>query len=887
MKTNFWLPLAAAVSLLVSLPARADVDDAGVVEQFKSTGYFAPPTSPDHFRYAPDREVSVLHLALDITPDFKQRTIQGTATWRFKPLIKPVQEIKLDAEDMDIDSVTATDTIQNYQFTGEQLIITFADSIPTNREVTVTIKYHAEPTLGIYFRTPEMGYKQGDTHLFSQGEEIESRHWFPCFDSPNQKFTSEVTCRVPTGMTVVSNGRLLSQDADAASGLTTFHWSQEQPHATYLITLVAGYFKKLEDRHNDVDLAFLTLPSQSNEAQNSFRDTKDIMGFYEEEIGVPFPWPKYYQTCVNDFVAGGMENTSATTLTDTTLFTDATENIRNSEGLVAHEMAHQWFGDLVTCKDWSHIWLNEGFATYYQVLYDGHKNGHDSFLYSLYNNARTVLAASNDTNSIVRREYDDPGEMFGYLAYPKGGWVLHMLRSQLGPDLYRQVIKTYLERHKYGNVTSEDLRAVAEELSGRSFDQFFNQWLYHAHYPEIDASYSWNEKTKLAKLTIRQTQALSDRVLLFNFPLTVRFKGKFGAVDQSVTVKNQDEDFYFPLESAPDIVRLDPEYTLLAKITFNLPTPMMSAQLADTTDMLGRLFAAIQLGDRKDKESVAKLKQTLNQDGFYAVRIAAARALRAIHTDEALDALAASTEQSDARVRLEVVQALGGFYSDAAYAAARRELDQEKNPLIVSAGLSAMGGYAKPEVHDTLLKYLNSRSYRNEEANAAIEAIRLQDDPAWISPLQETLKQHEADFTTRGLGQGLTTLGYLARNEDKKSGVTDFLIGYVGNSRPSIRLAAIRALGTLGDPRAIAVLETYANGKNSLDQRTAQQAVADLRAGRKPADDFKNLRQEVLDLEKQDRDLQKQVDTLKKELEAANPPGKPPKGKGKPNPNAK
>ena len=181
-------------------------------------------------------------------------------------------------------------------------------------------------------------------------------------------------------MTVLSNGRLVSEEKDPATGLVAVHWSQEKPHANYLITLVAGYFKKIEDKHNDVPLAFYTPPSELQEAAGSFRDTKDIMAFFEEEIGVPYPWPKYDQVCVNDFVAGGMENTSCTTLTDNTLFTEATENIRDSEGLVSHEMAHQWFGDLVTCKDWSDIWLNEGFATYYETLYAGHKNGRDSML---------------------------------------------------------------------------------------------------------------------------------------------------------------------------------------------------------------------------------------------------------------------------------------------------------------------------------------------------------------------------------------------------------------------------------------------------------------------------------------------------------------------------
>src|SRR5439155_21936315 len=227
--------------------------------------------------------------------------------------------------------------------------------------------YRAEPTQGLYFRTPEMGYKAGDTHLYTQGEPTEARHWYPCFDAPNEKFTSEIVCRVPEGMTVLSNGRRVSEEKDG--GLVAVRWLQDKPHVTYLISLVAGYFKSVEDKYHEVQLAFYTPPSEINEAPNSFRDTKDMLAFFEDEIGVPYPWAKYYQVCVNDF-GGGMENTSITTLTVDTLFTAATENIRSSQGLVAHELAHQWFGDLVTCKDWSDIWLNDGFATYYESHYE-------------------------------------------------------------------------------------------------------------------------------------------------------------------------------------------------------------------------------------------------------------------------------------------------------------------------------------------------------------------------------------------------------------------------------------------------------------------------------------------------------------------------------------
>ena len=860
--------LLTAATLACSLGPRTWAD-AGDIECTKSALFLAPGDPSSSPKYAPDREVQMLHLALDVTPDFKHRTIDAQAVLRFKAVAKPVREVRLDGVELNVHSVTATEKIQAWQVTAEQLIVTFAEPLTPGHEVAVTVAYSAEPDVGLYFRTPEMGYLPGDEHLFTQGEEIDERHWFPCLDSPNQRFTSEITCRVTNGMTVISNGHLLSQTNDPATGLTAFHWSQDKPHANYLVSLVAGYFNKLEDRCGDIPLGFYTPPSEFKEAPDSFRDTKDIMAFYQQDIGVPYPWDKYDQVCVNDFVEGGMENTSATTLTDRTLFTDATENIRESWPLVAHELAHQWFGDLVTCKDWSQIWLNEGFATFYENLYDGRKNGRDSMLYSLYGNARSITAMTNDFNPIVRRTYNEPHEMFNYLVYPKAGWLLHTLRCDLGEDLFRRCIKTYLERFQYKNVSTEDLRAVIEELSGRSYDQFFDQWFYHGHFPELQVNYSWDEPSHLAKISIRQTQPAGPNVALFNFPLTVRFKSKSGNDDRLVHVSKTDEDFYFPLPAAPELVRLDPDYTLLAKINFSLPNPMLYSQLDAQDDVVGRLLAVEELSHRHDLEAVSHLKHTLNSDPFYGVRADAARALRSIHSDEALEALLASTKQDDARVRLQVVTSIGGFYDPRAAEAARQTLSQEKNPDIVGFAIRSLGGYAKADVHDTLLKYLDSESYRNELAGAAITAIRSQDDPSYIGPLLDNLSKREPAFTSRGFAQGLETLAWLARNQDNKDTVREFLLARVNHKKRSVQLAALSSLGTLGDPKTIPVLETFASAaRESPARAAAAQAVTTIRAGRKPVDDFKNLREEVLALEKANRDLRHELDDFKKQFEA-------------------
>jgi aminopeptidase N len=309
---------------------------------------------------------------------------------------------------------------------------------------------------------------------------------------------------------------------------------------------------------------------------------------------------------------------------------------------------------------------------------------------------------------------------------------------------------------------------------------------------------------------------------------------------------------------------------------------MLAAQLADSSDMMGRLEAVLQLGEQRDKESVAKLRQTLTNDSFFGVRMEASRALRSIHSDEALEALLSSTSQPDARVRQQVARDIGGFYGDSAFEFARRGLGEEKNPAVQAVELGSLAGYAKPEVREILLKYLNSESYRNELAVAGIEAIRSQDDPAFIAPLEDTLRGSEAKFTTRGLAEGLSALGYIARNEEKKDTESAFLTGYLNDKRVRVRLQAIRALATLGDPKVIPVLEKLAEAsKESPDQAPAEQAVSQLRAGRKPVDDFKNLRQEVLDLEKQNRDLRKSIDDLRKQVEAGKTNDSPSKSKAK------
>jgi aminopeptidase N len=834
-------------------------------------GAGAPVDSGEYRKYAPERTVDILHLAIDVTPDFKQRSVSGTTKIRFKPLGPMVTEVKLNAHDLRVQQVTSSAAIQAHYSTDTEIIVTFAKPLE-EAEHEVAITYTAFPRKGLYFRTAEMGYRAEDEHLFTQGEDIEARHWFPCFDAPNEKFTSEITCHVPEKMIVLSNGKLVSEKP-SSNNLKAVHWLQDKPHVSYLISLVAGHFKKVEDQYKDIHLAFYTPSSQIEYAQNSFSETKEMMGFFEVEIGVPYPWHKYYQVCVQDFMWGGMENTSVTTLTDRTLFPKETENIRSSQGLVAHELAHQWFGDLVTCEDWSQIWLNEGFATYYAHLYNLHKDGTDDFLYGMYNSARGFVnrTVAEDSRPVVFRRYDVPTELFGYLVYPKGAWVLHMLRAELGPELFRKCIKTYLERHKFGSVVTHDLISAIEEVSGKNFDRFFDQWIFHPHHPELQVKYAWDQQQKLAKVTVTQMQQLTNDVALFHFPLKLRFKGAFGTEERTVQIKDKLTELYFPLASAPEIFRIDPEYSLLAKISVDLPRPLLIAQLKDQTDLIGRIAALDQLSKSRDKETIDLVSDRLRNDSFYGLRLEAAQALRTIHTDEALAALIASAQQEDARVRQKVAVEIGSFYNEKAAEFAHRILAEEKNPDIRHQAVSALGAYPGEKHRETLLAALKSDSYEETVASGAIAALSARNDPAALDALMAELSNPQNQFTSRGFASGLQAVASLARDAENKDRAYEFILKYTSDPRQTVQLAALRALGTLRDERAVPVLTRYVSGRTDAPESgAANRALLDLRAERRPSAEIQGVRTELLELKKQNDELKKSFEDLKKQIEARN-----------------
>ncbi|MFP6900810.1 MAG: HEAT repeat domain-containing protein, partial [Opitutales bacterium] len=397
-----------------------------------------------------------------------------------------------------------------------------------------------------------------------------------------------------------------------------------------------------------------------------------------------------------------------------------------------------------------------------------------------------------------------------------------------------------------------------------------DQYVFHAHHPEFKVGYSWDQKAKLAKISVKQEQKVDENVMLFQLSLPIRFRVGDQSIDRSMPITKASEDFYFALPSAPEVVRIDPELTILAKTTFAPPNAMIHAQLTDPEDVIGRLLAVELLGKRKDQITVDKLKEVLNKDSFHGVRLAASKALRGIGSEAAFKALTGSTKQPDARVRRQVVTDLGSFYKPEALAVLKKSLGGEKNPAVRAAAIRALPGFGDAGADGLVRQALVSTSFRHELADAAVSALRKQDDPANLAILLKALLEDSKKFSSRGYGSGMRALAYLARNEEDKSKVRRFLLDRASHLNARIRLAAIDSLGQLGDPKAIATLEKFAaGGEGSPERRNAEAAIEKLRAVRKPVDDFKNLRQEVTDLKKANENLGKQLDDLKKRFEAA------------------
>ena len=530
--------------------------------------------------YNPDRPGQVNHIFLDLKLDIPNKSFQGICKITLSPIRHDVKELSLDAVNLGIKSVLIKNISQPFDYDGEKLIIHLLQNLP-EAKTDIEIHYQVnQPQRGIYFIQPDEHYPDKPVQVWTQGEDEDSRFWFPCFDYPGQLAISEIRVQIPKPLIAVSNGELIQLEDKETEQI--YHWSQKQIHPTYLMTLAVGNFAELTDHYQEIPVTYYVEKGREADGLRSMGKTPKMIEFFAETFGYPYPFPKYAQVCVDDFIFGGMENTSTTLLTDRCLLDErAALDNRNTESLVAHELAHQWFGDLVVIKHWSHAWIKEGMASYSEVLWTEKEYGSLDAAYYMLGEARNYLEedSSRYRRPIVTNIYREAIELYDRHLYEKGACVYHMIRSILGENLFTKAIHTFVQDNAHKTVETIDLLRAIEKSTGFNLLWLFDQYVFRGGHPDYKISYSWDQDNHLAKLTVIQTHVKegekSDFKNLFDLKIPIAFNylqaGQVQSKIFNLRIHEREQSFYLPLEVKPDFMSFDVGNYFLKTVELDYP----------------------------------------------------------------------------------------------------------------------------------------------------------------------------------------------------------------------------------------------------------------------------------------------------------------------------
>ena len=820
-------------------------------------------------RTPPDRPVDVVRIALDLAVDLEAREVRGHADVEFVAL-RAVRTLTLDAVGHEVEGVErlapgAEPAACGHSYDGRRLTVELPETARGEGH-TVRVRYRVRrPEAGLHFFGPTEAEPDVPWQVWSQGESTFNRHWFPCVDHPDERQATALVARVRPGLTVVSNGRLLGVEEDPESGLAVWRFEQERPHVAYLVSLVVGTFRSDRGRWGELPLATHIPPEyDAATATRSFGRTGEMLELFTRLTGVPYPWPKYDQVVVEQFSWGGMENTGATTLNERTLHDARAHLDTSSEGLVAHELAHQWYGDLLTCRDWSHLWLNESFATYLSALWKQHAEGEDAFALDMLGKAASGMAAGK-ARPILDRRYPDPGSMFDGRAYPKGAAVLHMLRRQLGEDAFWRGVRAYTRAHQDRGVETSDLRRALEEASGRNLERFFHDWVERAGHPALKVTLTRDPEQGLTAVTLEQTQDGEP----YRFPAELRFGFGTQSLTRTLAVDERRERWVFSFEAEPDDFRFDPrEAVLLKELEVDKPAPLWARQLR-RDDAAGRVRAARALAARGRPEDLELLVAALAEDPFWGVRAEVARALAGVGGDPVRDALLGRVvDEPHPKARRAAVEALAGRGRDPQVANALAGLLERGDPSYhVEAAATEAYARTAAEPRPLLLAQLAKPSHNEVIRLAAVRGLRAQQDPELAGRFAALLAPEHPPEVRREAARALSVVGLPGASEATRAQAVGALVAALQRAGFRGRRAALGTLEGLGGLAAAALEEVDRVARLAPEHRlrtAAERAAAAIRAGRPPDMQLADLREEAAALRRDAEALRE----AKQDLEA-------------------
>ncbi len=780
-------------------------------------------------RHAPDREFHMLNVDLSFKFDMQKKELFGTAVEKIVPLRVNYDSVHLNAVDMTIEKVTMGREALGFKYDGNTLSIGLPKVYGIDDTLTYTIVYSAFPKKGIFFVKADKAYPDRTPQVWSQSEMEDARYWFPCHDYPDDFLSSSVTATVPGNWVVMSNGLLDKVTTDRKDKTKTFRWVESKPHVIYLISIVAGKYSEIDDHFGKTPVYYYVAPEYAKYAKEDFYATPDILKFYSDVTGFKYPWRKLALSAVTDFTFGGMENVSAITLTDNTMHDKNAEPQVESTGLVAHETAHQWFGDLLTCRSWPNAWLNEGFATYFEALYGEHAFGEDHFNNEMYRNHQEVVTADHvERRPTVYNRYYDSVDLFGTYIYPRGASILHMLRGILGKQLFFKAIQHYVHKFEHQNVDSHDFANAVREATGYNLNWFFDEWLYKGGHPVYDVNYTYDRSSHLLTLHVAQTQMVDSLTPIYRMPVNVYIVTPAQSMTSRIWVDSLINTYSFNLLQRPLMVNFDEGDYLLKELNFKKSIPELSYQIKNDPNAVGRIWAAGQLSNEKSDDAVNALIAGLKDDHFWGVRLACAEALAHYSDKNVEDALKAAVEDSDARVQEAAVNGLATLKAASAsdenlWGLLENLYRTRKNYFVRAAAVKALASIEGEKAMPIVQSALKEDSYEQVVRRAALSSLVMIDSAKAYDVAVEFSKYGEPQSVR------LQAIGELARLQPKKEETLNLLKQDLTDPFIWARMIAISSLGRIGDKSVVPLLQerekTEVDGRLKEAARRAIQSI--------------------------------------------------------------
>ena len=782
------------------------------------TKFARPGSKPS---YAPDQTANTLHIKLELNCDFRRKEINGKCTTDFRVIHDGTREIRFDAVGLGVRSVAGPGgKPARYTYKNDVIAVKLPRPARQGETVTIAIRYRiSRAVAGTYFIGPDRKRPDKPVQLWTHGETEESRYWFPCYDAPHEKATTEMIATVPRGFFALSNGALLSVAEDRARKTRTFHWRQAIPHSPYLVTLVAGRFSEIKDEWDGIPVLYYCAPGREADARRAFGKTPKMMKFFSEATGLRYPYEKYAQIAVADFVMGGMEHTTATTQTDRVLMDERAYPEFNADWLVSHELAHQWFGDLLTCKEWGHAWLNESFATYFEALFTEHDLGREEFQYEMREKLHQYLDEDKNVyrRPIVTHVYKKPDDLFDRHLYEKGSLVLHTLRHLLGNKLFWKAIRFYVETYSAQAVETADLIHSIQSATGKNFRRFFDQYVFGPGHPDYTVQYGWDDKAKEARVRVLQKPVNSGSYFLL--PVVLRFITAGGPKDYTVRLDDKEHSFKYKFSKEPLDFRFDPDHGILKTAEVTKPYRMWLHGLRTDPHPVGRIAAAEHIAKVPAEESLDALKRAFAKEKFWGSAKEMAASIGSMKTEGAKKfLLQALRSAKNPKVRRGVVEGLGNFADSDAVSALARTARSDRSYFVAAEAVRAASKTRSPLAARVIVQALERKSWNDTIRAAAVSTLSAAPDKRAF----EALRRHSrygANLSSRI--SGVQAMGRLAKNFPE---FFDDLIRFTQDSQVRLKHAAISALGGLKDPRAIKALEKIKKDK-ALPYRT--QALAE------------------------------------------------------------